>query len=143
MYTKPILQKKSEDRRCTPRYPSRFLIRSILMTRESSTSPLYDGLGIVRNISTLGMCLEVKIDSAEQYVAYTHTKKITLIIDLFFSGNTINCKGEIAWVSCNSRKNRLKMGLNFKTSAAHKIDDIIQMFNEEKNAQEQFFLNLL
>ena len=135
--TKP---KTGKERRQAKRYPAKFLIRNRITICEDNM-PVYKGLGIIRNISSKGMCLELKDNVTERFELLRHGKKIQLYIDLFFSGNDFDYCGEIAWIS-RPHTNRIQMGLDFNRYM-NDIDNILNMFSDEKKIQERFFLNIL
>jgi len=129
---------KKNERRHNPRYNITFFARNKISLKDNS-SELYHGLSKIINISKDGICLELNLSSNLDPDQYLCGKLIELYIDLFFSGNYLNYEGVIAWV--NQGKNKTKLGLNLRRFI--KNTDIVKIFNEEKKAQERFYLNII
>ncbi|MCB1195429.1 PilZ domain-containing protein [bacterium] len=133
-------QTDGSDRRTNPRYSINFLTKNTIVSAGMDTV-VYDGLVTIENISARGMCVRVKETSPAKFNQYKQGKKLLFTVNLFFSGKILRIEGRVAWADHHPDRQTGRLGLDFNESLGEN-DTLITYFEQEKNMQEAFYLNI-
>ncbi len=129
------------ERRENPRFNTSFLKRNLTASSDNQ-GIIYDGLVSIINISRDGMCVQITIPDMNQASQYESGKQIEVRLDMPFCGKVVACRGTIAWIKPDFKPQTYRMGLQFHHEAFSSTA-LLDLFDEEKKAQRQFFNRLI
>ena len=129
------------ERRENPRYDTSFLKRNLIATSDNEEI-IYDGLMSIINISRDGMCAQITIPDIHHASQYKSGKQIQVRIDMPFCGKVVACRGTIAWIKPDFKPQTYRVGLQFHHEAFSSTA-LLDLFDDEKKAQRQFFNRLI
>ncbi|RJP59241.1 MAG: PilZ domain-containing protein [Candidatus Auribacter fodinae] len=125
------------DRREHPRYPISLTLNNRIVNME--TQQLFDGLACLCNVSKKGLCLKLHQQQSMSDDVFKKGTPLLIEVRLVFSGAVFFAQGTVAWSISQNDGAHTKLGLDL----IHYESDAVPVFEKERNAREEFYLQVI